>query len=361
MAALAACLAIASCFEDPVPEKIAVRITDEGHAEITHQVTFNDRDSNDNKAFPARMESLRGDYLRQTDRWSILLAQVSPMQERLEWTREGGRLKAVKDTAIVNAATLQTLFGRLGASLTMSKDERWEELSIYGAAGQTATREQRQEVNVTLDRWALSIARYVEATRAVYEYLEANPSRAEACMGQLFQRNLGEEGRKALPPLTAAEEPLLLRVEETINEPTEILALPDDAAFTLNELSMLVYDPFGADLSFTVPAEILESEGFTSRNDRTVARPRVTLWSAYEALEGNWLSPDPLITWIRRDRAGENEPLPLASILGQKRSFARTISAAEVRKALEKELAFPATLRVRWRRGPSPEASSASR
>lgn len=346
--ALAGSVLFVSCFEDPVAEKVDIRLRPDGYAEVTHQITFSSPGAEGNKALAARIDALRNEHVRQQDRWSQLMSLASPELETLEWHREGGVLKSVRQSGVVSLESLDRLFAQQGLTFSRLDDEQWHELSIYPGASRRATREQQQRVAMAFDGWAMAVADYVEAMRAVYDHAERNPSRAAAVLRPLFADLLADGEKESTDEEGTSEETALVqRAEDAMNRVTEVVSFGPDQPYTLNELSLLVYDPFGYDLSITCVGEILQASGFARRRERTVTHPRRSLWSAFEALEGTWLSPDPLLMKVRKDRARDDTTIPLQRILEGERFAVRSLSGHEARRALEKALQPPEILRVR--------------
>ena len=75
-----------------------------------------------------------------------------------------------------------------------------------------------------------------------------------------------------------------------------------------------------------------------------------------ELLEGDWLTPDPVISWVAHARIAPEEPFDVAAFAARERS-AQAADAREVRDALIDALTPADVYRVAWRVGPAKESS----
>ena len=135
--------------------------------------------------------------------------------------------------------------------------------------------------------------------------------------------------------------------------------MPDGAAYSPDEVSHLVYDPFPARLTLKLPAAPQAVEGFLKADDGafTVASPG--LWEALRSLEGRWLSPDPVLVYVESARQGEEGTFDLDAFLAKPRRSAPAHllpSAHEVRAEIEARLKPAPLYRVAWPVRPDDEA-----
>ena len=128
----------------------------------------------------------------------------------------------------------------------------------------------------------------------------------------------------------------------------DALLVPDDEAFSLNELSRLVYDPFPARLTVTVNADVLASSGF-SVGAGYFERPAVHVWNALRALEGRWVTPD-LVTAAAAPLPDDQQPEPDVLLLSSlPRRYSSPPTSGEVESAILAELIPEELLQLRWR------------
>jgi hypothetical protein len=178
----------------------------------------------------------------------------------------------------------------------------------------------------------------------------------------VFKDILPEEGRPSADEVEKPEKPLVSEVQKAMSEVLQIFDVPADAAYSFEEISRLVYDPFPAPLSVRVPRDILEVEGF-ARDDRgRLAVPGLSLWGALESLAERWVSPDPVQIYYQQMRSGQKGKFDLEKFLARPRRTGRSPSAEDVSTALEDHLRPASIYRVRWRTPPpdDPDAARAA-
>jgi hypothetical protein len=174
------------------------------------------------------------------------------------------------------------------------------ELSLFPLAPGRASRRERQRLERAIDPWTEVLARYFRAAGRLYDYLEEHPDRAEIAFSVLLEEVLPEEdgGRREL--LHRHEEPLVEAVEQAMSDAWEVLLVSSQEAYSINEVSRLVYDPFPARLRVEVPGEVVAIEGFAATPESGLVVPSVSLWQALTDLQGVWLEPDPLLLYVDR-------------------------------------------------------------
>jgi hypothetical protein len=122
----------------------------------------------------------------------------------------------------------------------------------------------------------------------------------------------------------------------------------DGEAFSLNELTRLVYDPFPARLTIAVEGQVLEAEGFSAGAD-FFERPPVDAWNALLSLEGRWISPD-LVTAAAAPGSDDVQPDPdVLAVASIPRRYFPPPDAAEVESAIVAGLVPEEMLRLVWR------------
>lgn len=315
LALASAVLLAVGCFEDPVEETLTVAFDAEGGVTVSLETRFFETGrARTNAAFAARLEDEQTSRTEGYNRWNLWFDQIRWPNENGEvferederlvrhslWARDDDAPSALRAFFVespVEAGLVVVEGGAAGGAADLY------ELSIQ-AFGTDATRSERLQVERALDGWASALADYYRETIELWRYIEANPARAEACLWRLFDELIDVE--EDAPELTEREEQLLDRIEERSHVVLELFELPGDRAFTLQELSRKVYDPFPARFVISLPTVPSVVEGFaatapTSREPggARFTVPRRSLWAAFEALEGRWLSPDPLVLKVR--------------------------------------------------------------
>jgi hypothetical protein len=224
------------------------------------------------------------------------------------------------------------------------------ELAITPGPSTRATRRQREETEKTLDAWTGSLAEYLRAVQDLYAYLDEHPDRARPCFAALFEKEAGK--------LSAEEERRLGRLNDAMGQVLEVLAIPPDGAWSPDEVSRLVYDPFPARLSLKLPGEPLEVEGFRKSAEGGLTVRGLGLWEALRSLQGKWISPDPVLVYVEGSRR-EKQEVDLDAFLQKPRQAAPAHllpSAREIRTEIEGRLRPEPLYRVVWRVDPADES-----
>jgi hypothetical protein len=342
-------LGTASCFEPPVAEDLRLEFLPQGLVTLTVRVLIRDGDDS-NVALSRRIEEARRDALAGTDAWSRRFEAFGPVIERGEWEKHEGKLVSMSHSATTDdPEALSRFFADTGVAIEWRTREDRAELAIYPPSGGSATRQERQRVTNALDEWSQVLADYFARSAVLWRHLESNPDRARACLAHLFSEEIPEDEVNASGEISEDERRIIGEVSDAIDEVIGVLAVPKGEAYTLDELSRRVYDPFPAPIAIRVPAPILEVEGFDSvAGGGELHAGGTSLWQALRRLEGRWLSPDPAIGLVDHDLAASGQPFPLTDFLTRRRTFTTPPSSGEVRKALSEGLAPVTAYRVTW-------------
>ena len=146
-----------------------------------------------------------------------------------------------------------------------------------------------------------------------------------------------------------------------MDEAEQILVIDQTEAYSINEISRLLYDPFPAHLRVVPGGRVIETEGFEPgeggggrEGDESGALEirGFSLWEALESLEGEWLRPDPLLLYVRLSGGITGRPAPeltLDQIAARDRvATAPPPPANEIRAAIEQRLEPEPLYRVVW-------------
>jgi hypothetical protein len=341
------CLPLTACFEEPVREHLHLTILTNGAvvATVVQQVAPSDRAQN-NPQLADRLEESRVNLEQKLDPWSQRFARLRPLAEHqsLEMS-EGEVRRAIQSAVFESFDEAVRLVEADGLTGTLVDTGRETELSLFPTGGSRATYSQRQGMDRRLRQWSSDLANYFGAVIELYGHLDLNPDRAVPCLAHVFDKHegLGDTG-----PLTPVEEELVVRAKDSMERVADALLVPDDEAFSLNELSRLVYDPFPARLTVSVDAEILATSGFTS-GAGYFERPAVHVWNALRALEGRWVVPD-LVTAAAAPVPDDQQPDPDVLLLSSlPRRYSSPPTSGEVESAILAELIPDELLQLRWR------------
>jgi hypothetical protein len=322
-------------------------------APITHRVTLDfDKDakrvtvtavtdlSSDptGKAIVERVNAAREVYLGSRDEWSARFANVDAESERQLFVKRRGVLERVEHSAVIDRDSLQRFFGDLPMTIAVTRADGWSELTIYPGASVRASKPQRDHLQKSMQSWTAAAAKYLQAMDRLYSYLNERPDRAEA----VFIVMLSSETRAV-----NGEEQALINDVSDAQEAIEAKMRPSDTeAITLDEEADLVFNPFPAEIVVHLPKEPTAIENFEKRSADTVAIHRLGLLDAVKALEGRWVSPDPLALALKAD-ADADLPAP-SWFASQTRRSSPLVTASEIEKAVTEKLRPAASYKVRW-------------
>jgi hypothetical protein len=349
--ALGLCLPLLGCYEEPVRDHLHITFST-GPAIVVTAV----RDiapaaaAGDNPAVEERTDEARTDLASGWDRWSRSFSELGAIADRSTIERHDGQPRRGIHSALLDSfRPVERLLGNEGLGAFYGETGRVRELQLHPLGSGQATRQQRALLGESLTDWSEEVAAYLEAATALYAYLDDAPGRAVLCFGYLF-----DEDQESLDPLGKAEGELVAAVIDSMERVATVLLIDEGQAYSLNELSRLVFDSFQGRLTVTVDGPLVEIEGFVDHGT-FVERPPVDLWRALETMVGQWLVPD-LVTAMARPGPDEIQPDPdpveFAS-LARRWSPAPDPSTveAELRSRLQPE---PVYL-VRWQTRPAPD------
>ena len=341
------CLPLLGCFEEPVQEHLHLTIRVDGSvvATVVQQVAPSDR-GHDNPQLADRLEESRATLEQNLDPWSQRFANLTSLAEHQSVEKSDGELRRTVHSAVFSSFDeVVRLVEADGLTGNLIDTGRIVELNIFPTGGSRATYFQRQDADRQLRQETDSAGQPGLPVRRFQRYLDRQPERAMPCFAHIFDKHegLGETG-----PLTSAEAELVMLVKESMEEVAAALLVPDGEAFSLNELTRLVYDPFPARLTVTVEADVLDTIGFITEAG-CFERPAVDVWNALRSLEGRWISPD-LVTAAAAPLPEDQQPDPdVLWLASQPRRFANSPTAGDVESAILAELIPEEPLRLRWR------------
>jgi hypothetical protein len=345
-------LAATSCFEPPVAESLLLEFLPEGLVTITAQTRIRDLDES-NPALQRRIADARRAAVEGTDAWSRRFEALGPIVERGRWEKHDDRLVLWEHGATTDdPEALGRFFADTGLAVEWRRSDGRNELTLYPPAGGAATRQERQQVARSLASWSTRIAAYLQRAGELRAYLDGHPDRERPCLARVFSAYLPDEDVAATGPLSSEEDHLVHRLEDAMHEATSILEIPAGEAYSIDEMSRHVYDPFPAPLEIALPGPALESEGFaidTNEGRSHLRAGGTSLWQALRGLENHWIAPDPMLAIVEYDlRASHDQPFDLAGFLSHDRQAPQSPTAQQVKDALTARLEPPTTYRVTW-------------
>lgn len=358
LAPLILLVTLAGCFEEPVRDDLELRFEPKGGVELELVTTFRLPGGQvENGALQARVAERRRRIQNGEDDWSARFEALHPGSRRtvLDW--ENGDLTEARQSAKVSLAddprALERFFSDTLVNAVYVEEDGWAELSIAPLAAGRATRRQRQIYERALDPWTEAVADYFAATATLYAYLDDHPDRARVTLGALLGDSLPDVDENDLrSQLLAEEEPLVDGVEEAMNEAAEVLLIDGGEAYSINEISRLLYDPFPSRIRVQPAGPLLEVEGFEDGGDGRLEVHGVSLWEALESLQGVWLAPDPMLLYIRLNGGITGDPAPEVTLdeIAARERYAATPPprADEIRTGIEERLQPEPVYRAVW-------------
>jgi hypothetical protein len=341
------CLPLMACFEEPVREHLHLSLRGDGPVVVTvvQEVTPSN-DIGDNAELTDRLDESRDTIDHSLDPWSQRFALLEPLAEHVSIERVDGELRRSIHSGVLSSfdevLRMVEADGLTGNLAVVNGTAR---LELFPTGGSRATYTQRQDADRLLSEWSVALAVYFEAVADLYAYLDEQPDRGVPCFAHIFDKH---EGLENTGPLEPVEEKLVVRVKDVMEEVAFALMVDDGEAFSLNELTRLVYDPFPARLTIAVEGQVLEAEGFSAGAD-FFERPPVDAWNALLSLEGRWISPD-LVTAAAAPGSDDVQPDPdVLAVASIPRRYFPPPDAAEVESAIVAGLVPEEMLRLVWR------------
>lgn len=317
--AMGLAIAMAGCFRSPVERSLELIFGAEGGVRAVFVTRLDwpaagDADTGPSARARKRLEQLAQQIERGDDSWSREVARLEPARERIASEREAGRLVlAERSVDLVDPRDLAPVFAASGVDYAFGVVGGTATLTLRPGSSRRATGRDRAAYQASIGPWLQAAGAYVAALRALYGYLEVEPSRARACLGPLVADVLDDDVKESLPELREEEQSLVDAVNEAMNALASVFRAQEasDEGYSLDEISNLVHDPFPAPLTIRLPRAPLEVTGFEAGEGGTLVVGGTSLWSAWLAVAAKVVEPDPLREVVTRFRATVGEPAPL--------------------------------------------------
>ena len=329
----------AGCAKFPVSDEVKIEFrNDTPSVLVTAETTFEMKPANDETR--ARIETARSAALSGTDPWSLRFSRLTPELERVSYQKDHGVLERVTRFASITDDDLQRIFSDTNVTVDVIHGDGWRELRFYPGTSSRATREQQRRFASQLATWSTAVARYFAAIDHLYTRMNENPGRAR----YLFAAVLHEKREDGSDPVvTKEEQPFVDDVEEAMDDIAKRMDEQEGRASNFAEEADLVFNPFPARISVSVPGDVMSAEGFGSQTNGTFVIEPVDLVASIAALEGKWITPDPLAALLR-------EQTPSAEDLAKRpRRSTTLVPAGSVAEAIREQLARPKAYAIRWR------------
>lgn len=261
-------------------------------------------------------------------------------------------------------------------------------LAFLFAGGTRATAGESTTVDRGFRSFAADAARYQRRVAVLWKYMAENPGRRFETLRGLFAAADGDElpesqliaqprqlappsapppvrrGSESLSRLRDLEVELIERVVDAGEPLVEIFDIQEGDAFTLQELSRRVFDPFPGIVTVKPDGAVAEAVGFVEGGDG-YSVPSLDLWNAYRSLDGLFVSPDPLVFLLETQNndfgCGEDDDAcrsnqRVSAFLERGSMRARPSSPRRIQQALETQLQPLDEYRLVWIRGDAGES-----
>jgi hypothetical protein len=320
---------------------------------VTTRISADAYESN-SEAVRRRVTRVAEAILRGDDIWSQAIRALQPQRERrVQELSEGRLIEAFRQALVEQPERFGVLFEAIPVRAYLEREEDLMTLDLVPTGGNRATARQERRVLEHLDRFSRGVATHVRDAAALYAYLEENPERTRPVLIEMFGLEIEEDGESG--EVTEEETRLLKQIEEGASIPLEILEFEEEEAYTLDELSQLVFNPFPASIEIEISGSIEEMTGFRSGADGRAVLPAIGFWNAFVELEARWVSPLPLVAHIEAVRRSEDAGVELddadflEAFLARPPVVRGIPGPEEVREALEEALGPEDLYRLGWR------------
>lgn len=270
------------------------------------------------------------------DTWKHRFDHVAPSSERITYEKAHGEVATVEHSALIDVDDLQKFFSDVDMTIRLSQQDGVNELVIYPATSSRATREERTEFERRVQVASAAYVNYVRAARHLYDFLDAHPQRAESAFAQLFA-----DSDEEIVAATEEEKDLIVDLRRMMTRVTET-APEKDAQQRFLSLADRVNDPFPAIITISLPNGYTSIEGFKRIDSKTVRAEVTSPIEALTALQGRWLTPDPLAEATREDK------VDLLAMAHEQRHASLGVTADEVASAFIEQIKPKPVYRVRW-------------
>jgi hypothetical protein len=342
---LVLCLLLLACYEEPVRDHLHIVFAPGPAIVVTAVRDISPPGSKgENPAVEDRLDEARSDLDSGWDRWSRSFADLDAVADRRIIERHEGRARRGVHSALLDTfRPLERLLGNEGLGAYYAESGSVRELQLNPVGSPQATRQQRELLERFMTPWAEQVAAYLEASTALYAYLDEAPDRAIPCFAHIFDDHPEQSG-----PIGRDEKALVELVKEKMERVAEALLTPEDQAYSLNELSRLAHDSFQGRLTLAVDGPVLEIEGFTD-HETFVERPPVDLWRALQTMVDRWLAPDLVTSMVVPGPENAQPEIDPVVFAGRPRRWSPPPDPWTVESELRAELQPEEVYRIRWR------------
>lgn len=346
-------LAIGACCHRPVAERMEWAFPADGAVEVRTRTTIDEGDGcGEREGRKERIEALRDALARHEDLWAKGIAAAGPLAESLQIGFEKGKLVSFARRATFSSPkSLQELLSPFGINVGFETRSGVSTIELFPGRSGRGSRREIALAETLLGNFSEAARDALEVAKTLGDRVDADPLRRRAAWGAYFEPFLPPESRDR--EAEAELSPEDVRAVERLGEATEKLigtiSADDEGGYSLDEIVERVHDPFPARLEIELPAEPEEASGFVRTPQGKWALPPRTLVAALRSLEGEWIAPDPISTFLDAFFAEEKRLVDLDRFLATPRRVEVLPSAERIRGALVARLSPSGPFRLRWR------------
>jgi hypothetical protein len=314
MALAAAMVLAAACTRRPVDEVTIDFSRDDDQVVVTAESVLD--------TTAAREAALAG-----VDPWGVRLGHVNAVYERTTFEKTRGTLDRVLHTIRIPPHDLQQVFSDTSITVQVSITESSRQVTFFPGTSTRATREQQEHFNAAITSWSGAAARYYDAVHRLYRYMDANPDRVLA----LYEAILAPPD-VILPALFEEEQPYVDQLLRALDEVAARMDEEERDALLYADEADRIFNPFPARVTVNVPGDV-----------KPLVIEPIDLLAKVKTLEGRWISPDPLVAFLR------DETVTAADLARLPRRSTLNVRPSDVEAALREQFARPAEYSISWR------------
>ena len=347
-------LAAGACLAPPVEEKVDLFLLPEGTVVSCSVAVRNSPDVKNNELAAERLDQLRAALVAGEDPWAARFARLEALADRQIVDRLDGQVGEVRRLALLRESEdLVRFFHDTPLRVEWAANDEWTELSISPGQPDRATGQQARMFRQKLQAWSEGTSIYVKRLGALWDYLDEHPDRARAALAPLLpgkDRGEPEDGEPS-----EEEAALVDAVQDALGGLAVFFQIEEDEAWSASELASIVRDPFPAPMRIRFAGNLVLLDGFDRLGEDAVGVPPLDLGEAVRRLEGQWISPDPLVALL--DSPNTHDEFDVPAFARRPRTLSHVPSPSEVREATEAVLTRAPLYRLRFEPAPrNPEA-----
>jgi len=350
--AIATLLLVAGCPRPvpPVLEELSLDFDGAGRAtaHIVSRLDEGEEESSRREAADYRDRVDRGD-----DPWRSSVTEAKPKRDRLVVDRVKGKLVRVeRRLEIALPAGVEALFRDDAVRASFVVEGRRATLALV-PAGSLARGDEARQVEAAKAELVQRVSSYLEATAAIYRFIDDHPEVRTPVLGALFDDLLSDEDKALHKDFEGDEVPGLDKLGDAWSEADQALQKylyeePEKAKPAFAWLSRRAYHPLRARLSVRVTGEVEEVQGFVAHGaGQSYELPEFSFLAAIERATRGVVEPLPILDLAAHAVAeGGTSTVPLANLVARK--LVANPVPPDLADRIERELRPESIYQIRW-------------